>query len=507
MYGSMPPMPTRATVGARRPTNDPHTAAPTGGRTTTSRSRAPRDPMARANYRGFNQPPDAHFVRAVGSVYDSVDLSSDYVDVWAEQEESYGEHAPFMDEWRNAIQRRGLYAPTTFASAAQHDPLADALFVAMGDGEQQDAPPPAQEVAPPTHPTTDVMETTSESDMGDDEGEDSSTSVSSASSTSAVRTVTPLITQHRTAANTVQFPAGGKNAKRRRERMTVRMQERADRLQQQCDETEREVMARATTTTSVATNVSTTTATTNTTQTPMKNFTSDHFFDALDAAVKHAQANSTATASDRSGDIQQLATARAAEPTPHVPTTAYMRQICGDLMTDIDPLVAYRMIFTVDYILSVHQIWSARMYMPVDARPRMPLKVAAALLRNDSLYIDRCAVLEIGVDSGEISAGEARTMVQFGCKFNNMLAEDQEEADRKRKPFRPFNEAELRADVDEYCVATSLWACDTPGRLDDCSNAMLSDSASAYEKSPMGDVLVYWHSFAFGFRAHGATQV
>lgn len=378
------------------------------------------------------------------------------------------------------------------------------------------------------------MEIAVESDMGDDERDDEHSGYSSAASSVSdvpIATVAKNLgasTNPRRTLDAAHFPPGGKNAKRRRERTVARMHERADRMQQQCDATEREIVSRTgvattnttTTTTTTAADITTTTTSTTATATTtitsgapnkvLKDYTPDHFFDALDAAVKHAQATSTATVVEHGGDVRQLVNAPPPETTPTVHTTAYMQQICGSIMADIDPLVAYRMIFTVDYILSVHQSWSARMHVPVEARPRMRLKVAAAFLRNDSLYIDRCTVLEpneVDTDASGTTVGAARTMVQFSCKFNNMLAEDQEEADRKRKPFRPFNEVELRADVDEYCVATSLWACDTPGRLDECNSAVLSDSATAYEKAPMGDVLVYWHSFSFGFRAHGATHV
>lgn len=472
--------------------NDPHNA-----------SAPPPPPRARA---ARNQ--QSHFIRQPGSIFDPTDLASDYVDVWAEREESYGEHTEYMGEWQSAMQRRGLQTASADISGSLHNSLSDALYAAMDDRSASSEV--SSTAANPTPLDGDSMNV--ESDVGDDERDDgdrsSDSSTSSVSDAANARNHT-LSSAQRHALDSVQFPAGGKNAKRRRERAATRMHERAERMQQRCDDAEREIMHGTSTTTVVpppplppTTNTTAAPALAPTANTPKplpKNYTSDQFFDALDAAVKHAQATSTATVALELTSVREVRDTTA-EVTPNVPTTAYMRQICGDIMADIDPLVAYRMIFTVDYIRHVHQFWSARMYVPIESRPRMKLKVAAEFLRNDSLYIDRCSVLEPDDCT-------TQTMVQFSCKFNNMLPEDQEEADRKRKPFRPFNEAELRADVDEYCTATSLWTCDVPGRVDNCTNAMLSDSASAYEKSPMGDVMVYWHSFVFGFRAHGTTQV
>lgn len=542
MLGSSPPRITRERTGARLPINDPYTATHNdvrGGRRSrasrsqynTARDWATLDPTARADYHRYDRQsrivPPSHLRGAV-------DLASDYVDVWAEHGDSYESHMPFQSEWQAAMQRHNLQAASSHqqsssSSSMPYDPLGDALYAALGDSNDThsrlDASSTSQALESP--PLSDEMHLdTAASDAGDEESA-SDASDGSLSSSASSTLATPTHGSRRS-LDAMQFPTGGKNARRKRERSTARIQQNAERAQRRVDETEQEIRMRSSTS---AQTPAKQTSSAGTSQPMMKGYTADHLFDALDAAVKHAQAHSSASTAEQNS--MALKSTRAAEVTPDVPTTTYMQQVCGELMEDIEPLVAYRMILTVDYIRHVHQFWSARMHVPVAARPRMPIKVAAAFLRSDCLFIDYCRVMEAArpgnahslLDSNadnahptsphsmsmalEVDASNAlrRTMVQFSCKFNDMLPEDQEEADRKREAFRPFNEAELRADVDEYCTAVSVWACDTPGFSEQCCNAMLSDNPKAFEKSPMGDIMVYWHSFAFGFRSYNTTQI
>lgn len=403
------------------------------------------------------------------------------------------------------MQRRGLQASgalSSSSSAPSYDPLSDALFVAS-DGHMDIATPePLNSSAPSVAldsplPSDDARSAASENNNTSDDEREEETCESQSNSDASTASRT-----QRRALDSVQFPSGSKNAKRRRERSAARIHNHAARMQQRLADTEQEIANR----TSVTAPVAAPTPAAQVLKPVKKVYTTDDFFDALDAAVKHAQATSSSATMEHSS-ITHRPSGRDAEPTPDVHTTEYMRQVCGEIMGDIDLVVAYRMILTVDYVRHVHQFWSARMHVPLDARPRMSLRAAAAFLRNDSLFIDCCRVIENSETQGEVESGASRTMVQFSCKFNNMTPEDQEEADLKRQPFRPFNEAELRADVDEYCTAVSVWACDAPGASDNCTSSMLNDDPQAFEKSPMGDTLVYWHSFAFGFRAHGTTRV
>ena len=349
--------------------------------------------------------------------------------------------------------------------------------------------------------------------------------------------------------NTIKstFPVGSKNARRKRERMNLRLQKTAAHIQRRCDDTEQEILSKASSNGSLPSNATDmdvdehvtplssanqpiTTATATLPKHPpanpppppksnapqmKRNFTTNDFFDALESAIQHAQSNGNTIAFNNNTDEQDE---RSKEINPEVPITPYMKQIVGSIMSEIDTVVAYRMIFTVDYIKHVHQYWQSRMNIPVDKRPRMTLKTAAAFLRNDSLYIDKCRVIDMNNgredfgSTGDLSYSNpqtsgVKTMVQFNCKFNSLCAEDQEEADRKRKPFRPFNEIELRADVDEYCIFTILWACDPSYNSDACTNAALADNANAYDQAPMGNIIVYWHSCQFGFRANASVQV
>lgn len=553
------------TTSARRSSASGNTSYTGGYR--TQKDWASLDPTARADYHR-HAPRGADDMRNADNF-----LDADYVDVW---NSTYEPHSQYREEWQRAIQSRGMRvgsdsvggrSSSASSAAREFDPLQEALRSARSEsnnGRSTSTASHEEEQTPSVDHSSSATSHASQNDSSAEESETSSYCPTSQDDESDATTggdesegdarrlrekqaksqrstasrYDIRETSKRSSTSASDMPAGSKNARRKRQRMTTRQQEKHARLQEELGDTEREAVARSKSTSDAATrrttradvetptrirravvpgqqpprvqpngegrslsstSLSTSSAESSVVTMPAK-YTTDDFFNAVEAAISHAQSTS------KNDDVQQSAnakkSARSKEPPLVVLPNAYMRQICGTITGTIDPLVAYRMIFTVDYIRHIHHFWQSRMHIPVALRPRMRLSTAANYLRNDSLFIDNCRLLE----THGAHDGLPRTLVQFDCKFNNMCMEDQEEADQKREPFRPFNEVELRADVDEYGTATSVWVCEN-ANSDNCTSAMLTENPKAFDRPPMGDVVVYWDSFVLGFRNTVTVQV